>query len=69
MKRVSKPSTGYLVRQVRTLLICALLLLMGPKHPPTAGDEVPLGFWRYVLGWLMLAFIVIGFTPKPFAGM
>lgn len=50
-------------------LMLVLLVLMGPKHPPTAGDEVPLGFWRYVLGWLMLAFIVIGFTPKPFMGV
>ncbi|HUT93822.1 MAG TPA: site-2 protease family protein [Thermoguttaceae bacterium] len=47
-------------------LMLVLLVLMGPKHPPTAGDDVPLGTWRYVLGWLMLAFIVIGFTPTPF---
>jgi membrane-associated protease RseP (regulator of RpoE activity) len=47
-------------------LILVLLILMGPKHPPTAKDDVPLGLWRHVLGWLALAFIVIGFTPKPF---
>jgi len=47
-------------------LMLVLLVLMGPKHPPTAGDDVPLGAGRYVLGWLMLAFIVIGFTPTPF---
>ncbi len=47
-------------------LMLVLLVLMGPKHPPTAGDDVPLGAWRYVLGWLMLAFIAIGFTPTPF---
>jgi membrane-associated protease RseP (regulator of RpoE activity) len=48
------------------ILMLVLLMLMGPKHPPTAGDHVPLGTWRYVLGWLTLAFIAIGFTPKPF---
>ena len=47
-------------------LMLVLLVVMGPKHPPTAKDDVPLGLWRHVLGWLALAFIVIGFTPKPF---
>jgi len=42
-----------------------LLAVIGPKHPPTARDDVPLGFWRHVLGWLMLAFIAISFTPRP----
>ncbi len=43
-----------------------LLFLMGAKHPPTADDSVPLGTGRIVLGWLTLAFVVIGFTPQPF---
>jgi len=38
---------------------------MGPIHPPTANDDEPLGAGRTVLGWLMLAFIPIGFTPTP----
>ena len=42
-----------------------LLLLMGPIHPPTANDDEPLGIGRTVLGWLTLAFIVVGFTPMP----
>jgi len=46
-------------------LMIFLLLLMGPIHPPTADDEEPLGIGRYVLGWLTLAFIVVGFTPMP----
>jgi len=46
-------------------LMIFLLLLMGPIHPPTADDEEPLGFGRYILGWLTLAFIVVGFTPMP----
>jgi membrane-associated protease RseP (regulator of RpoE activity) len=48
------------------ILMLFLLMLMGPIHPPTADDHVPLGFGRIVLGWLTLAFIPIGFTPMPF---
>jgi membrane-associated protease RseP (regulator of RpoE activity) len=47
------------------LLMVVLLLLMGPRHPPTADDTVPLGTWRHVLGWLTLAFLLVGFTPEP----
>jgi len=50
-------------------LMVFLLLLMGPIHPPTADDEEPLGVGRYILGWLTLAFIVVGFTPVPLQGL
>jgi membrane-associated protease RseP (regulator of RpoE activity) len=43
-----------------------LLMLMGPIHPPTANDEVPLGTARTFLGWASLLFVFIGFTPTPF---
>lgn len=46
-------------------LMIVLLFLMGPKHPPTADDRTPIGPFRVVLGWLTLAFILIGFTPMP----
>ncbi len=42
-----------------------LLLFMGPRHPPTADDDVPLGAARIILGWLTLAFVVVSFTPRP----
>jgi membrane-associated protease RseP (regulator of RpoE activity) len=48
-------------------LMILLLVLMGPKHPPTANDYVPLGRGRIVLGWLTLLFIPLGFTPTPFS--
>jgi Zn-dependent protease len=54
-----------LTKQFAYALMVALLMLMGPRHPPTANDRVPLGRPRVVLGWLTLAFIVIGFTPTP----
>ncbi len=47
-------------------LILILLFLMGPFHPPTANDDEPLGWPRIVLGCLTLAFLPLGFTPRPF---
>lgn len=47
-------------------LMIVLVALIGPKHPPTANDSVPLGTSRIVLGWLALLFVPIGFTPVPF---
>ena len=47
------------------MLMLILLIVMGPVHPPTADDNEPLGIVRTVLGWLTLAFIIIGFTPTP----
>jgi membrane-associated protease RseP (regulator of RpoE activity) len=47
-------------------LMILLLMLMGPIHPPTANDDVPLGTGRTILGWASLLFVVIGFTPSPF---
>ncbi len=47
------------------ILMVLLLFVMGPEHPPTANDDVPLGPWRVVLGWLTLAFVLVGFTPMP----
>ena len=49
-------------------LMLALIMFMGPNHPPTADDNVPLGTTRTVLGWITLMFVIIGFTPTPFIG-
>jgi membrane-associated protease RseP (regulator of RpoE activity) len=46
-------------------LMLALLMFMGPRHPPTSDDESPLGYPRVILGWLTLAFLVLGFCPNP----
>jgi Zn-dependent protease len=46
-------------------LMLALLWMFGTRHPPTADDRMPLGRGRILLGWLTLAFIFIGFSPRP----
>lgn len=58
---------GYMVyiRYPAYLLLFILMIVMGPKHPPTSNDAMPLGWGRHVIGWLTLAFIIIGFTLKP----
>lgn len=48
-------------------LFIGLLHLIGARHPPTLDDDLPLGTGRTVLGWLLLAYFVIGFTPQPFS--
>jgi membrane-associated protease RseP (regulator of RpoE activity) len=45
------------------LVMVGLLVALGPRHPPTADDYVPLGRLRLALGWLTLAFVPLGFTP------
>jgi membrane-associated protease RseP (regulator of RpoE activity) len=55
-----------LTRNPTFTVMLFLLALVGPNHPPTADDDVPLGLGRIILGWLTLGFIVLGFTPRPF---
>jgi len=40
-----------------------LMMFLGIRHPPTSDDDVPLGLFRYVLGWLTLAMLPLGFVP------
>jgi membrane-associated protease RseP (regulator of RpoE activity) len=47
-------------------MLLLLMFVVGTRHPPTANDYVPLGWFRYVLGWLTLALLPLGFTPMPF---
>jgi membrane-associated protease RseP (regulator of RpoE activity) len=46
-------------------LMVGLLIMFGTRHPPTADDSAKIGPVRAVLGVLTLAFVVIGFTPRP----
>jgi membrane-associated protease RseP (regulator of RpoE activity) len=54
-----------LTGQISYVFMIVLLVVAGPRHPPTADDNVPLGAGRIALGWLTLAFVIIGFTPIP----
>ncbi len=52
-------------REFSYMFLLILIILMGPFHPPTANDHVPLGIGRALLGWVTLGFMLIGFTPTP----
>ena len=58
---------GYMILtgQISYALMVVLLFVAGPRHPPTADDNVPLGAGRIAVGWLTLAFVLIGFTLNP----
>jgi membrane-associated protease RseP (regulator of RpoE activity) len=47
-------------------LMIALVLFIGPDHPPTQDDRVPLGPVRTVLGYLAILIPVFCFTPRLF---
>ena len=59
---------GYMVYHENFMLILmvVLLLLMGPKHPPTRNDSVPLGPFRYALGLVSLVIPILCFPPQIF---
>jgi Zn-dependent protease len=44
-------------------LMVIILLLIGPDHPPTRDDTVPLGWFRTLLGWISLLIPVLCFPP------
>ena len=58
---------GYMVysRDPAFIVLLVLLVLMGPRHPPTSDDHVPLGLGRHLVGWTTLAFLTIGLTLNP----
>ena len=50
---------------VWTILMVVMLLVIGPHHPPTLDDEVPLGTTRLVLAVVGLIMLIVCFTPAP----
>lgn len=50
---------------VWTLLLIAMLLAMGPHHPPTLDDSEPLDRNRRLLAVVALAMLILCFTPAP----
>jgi membrane-associated protease RseP (regulator of RpoE activity) len=55
-------STSWLVW---TFLLVAMTLVMGPRHPRTVDEEIPLDRPRLWLALLALIIFVICFTPNP----
>ncbi|QDU81009.1 Peptidase family M50 [Polystyrenella longa] len=51
--------------QYEYILMLILVIFMGVKHPPTGNDRAELGKMRTVIGWLTLAFLILGFTVDP----
>ena len=46
-------------------VLVALLVWLGFKRQPTRDDSRPLGAFRTICGLLALAYLPIGFTPRP----
>ncbi len=51
------------------VLMLGLIFLFGTAHGPTQHDDAPLGWPRTVLGWCLLAFVIIGFAPNLIVSM
>jgi membrane-associated protease RseP (regulator of RpoE activity) len=48
-----------------TVLLVAMIAMMGPRHPPTLDDNQPLGSGRLVLAAVALVMLIVCFTPAP----
>ncbi len=49
------------------ILMALLVLVMGPDHPPTRDDTVPLGMFRTVLGLVSLTIPILCLPVQPFS--
>jgi len=50
---------------VWTILMLVMLVAIGPHHPPTLDDQVPLDHGRLVLAVIALVMLIVCFTPAP----
>jgi membrane-associated protease RseP (regulator of RpoE activity) len=50
---------------VWTILMVVMLLVIGPHHPPTLDDTMPLGRGRLLLAIAGLIMLIVCFTPAP----
>jgi membrane-associated protease RseP (regulator of RpoE activity) len=47
------------------LWIVLILLLIKIPHPPVLFEDIPLGRWRRVVGWITIAAFFLTFIPAP----
>jgi hypothetical protein len=47
------------------LMLILILFVIGPTHPPTANDNVPLGWGRRLIGIASLTIPIFCFMPDP----
>jgi membrane-associated protease RseP (regulator of RpoE activity) len=50
---------------VWTLLLLVMIFVMGPNHPPTLDEHVPLSRTRLLLAVVAMLMLVLCFTPAP----
>jgi membrane-associated protease RseP (regulator of RpoE activity) len=48
-----------------TVLLVAMIMTMGPGHPPTLDDEQRLGTGRLILAAVAMVILLLCFTPAP----
>ena len=48
-----------------TVLLVAMIAMMGPRHPPTLDEDEPLDRGRLILAAVALAVLIVCFTPAP----
>ena len=46
-------------------MLVMMLVLVGPRHPPTLDDDAPLGSTRLWLAVVALVMLIVCFTPAP----
>ncbi len=45
--------------------IALIFILVKIPHPPVIFEDVPLGKWRRILGWIVIGIFVLTFIPAP----
>jgi membrane-associated protease RseP (regulator of RpoE activity) len=48
-----------------TVMLVLMLVLVGPRHPPTGNDDTPLDAGRLWLALFALVMLIVCFTPAP----
>ena len=48
-----------------TVLMLVMIVLMGPRHPPTLDEDEPLDRNRLLLAAVALVMLIVCFTPAP----